>query len=84
MYLALVLFLFDVDRPVIDLAWKIAHGVLYTADRLASLGYSLQLSCFVILRLNLSIIFSSNALFLSLFFLGLNLFCFVGLCLLLL
>ena len=40
------LFLFDVDRPVIDLAWKIAHGVLYTADRLASFGYSLQLSCF--------------------------------------
>ena len=40
------LFLFDVDRPDIDLAWKIAHGVLYTADRLASFGYSLQLSCF--------------------------------------
>ena len=40
------LFLFDMDRPVIDLAWKIAHGVLYTADRLASFGYSLQLSCF--------------------------------------
>ena len=40
------LFLFDVDRPVIDVAWKIAHGVLYTADHLASFGYSLQLSCF--------------------------------------
>ena len=40
------LFLFDIDRPVIDLAWKIAHAVLYTADRLASFGYSLQLSCF--------------------------------------
>ena len=40
------LFLFDVDRPDIDLAWKIAHGLLYTADRLASFGYSLQLSCF--------------------------------------
>ena len=38
--------MFDVDRPVIDLAWKIAHGVLYTADRLASFGYSLQLSSF--------------------------------------
>ena len=34
------------DRPVIDIAWKIAHGVLYTADRLASFGYSFQLSCF--------------------------------------
>ena len=40
------LFLFDMDRPVIDLAWKIAHGVLYTADRLASFSYSLELSCF--------------------------------------
>ena len=40
------LFLFDVGRPVINLAWKIAHGVLYTADRLAFFGYSLQLSCF--------------------------------------
>ena len=40
------LFLFDIDRPVIDLNWKIAHGVLYTADHLASFGYSLPLSCF--------------------------------------
>ena len=39
---------------------------------------------FVLLRLNLSIIFSSNALLLSLFFLGFNPLCFVGLCLLLL
>ena len=35
----------------------------------------------VILRLNLSIIFSSNALLLSRFFLGFNLLCFVALCL---
>ena len=34
------------DRRVIDLVWKIARGVLYTADRLAPFGYSLQLSCF--------------------------------------
>ena len=27
------LFLFDLDRPVIDLNWKVAHGVLYTVDR---------------------------------------------------
>lgn len=39
------LFLFDMARPVIDPDWKIAHGVLYTADLLASFGYSLQLSC---------------------------------------
>ena len=78
------LFLFDVDRPVIDLAWKIAHGVLYTADRLASLVTLFGCLVFVILRLKLSIIFSSNALLLSLFFLGFNPLCFVGLCLLLL
>ena len=30
---------FDLDRPVIDLSWKIAHGVLYTAERLGSFGY---------------------------------------------
>ena len=30
------LFLFDLDRQVIDLAWKVAHGVLYTASRLIS------------------------------------------------
>ena len=40
------LFLFDIDRLVIDLNWKIAHGVLYTADRPASFGYSLPLSYF--------------------------------------
>ena len=40
------LFFFDPDRPVIDLNWKIAHGVLYTADRLLSFGYSYDPSCF--------------------------------------
>ena len=35
-----------IDRPVIDLNWKIAHGVLYTASRLASFGYLLDNSCF--------------------------------------
>lgn len=34
------------DRPVIDLNWKIAHGVLYTASRLASFGYAIDTSCF--------------------------------------
>ncbi|PFX24301.1 Transposon TX1 uncharacterized 149 kDa protein [Stylophora pistillata] len=37
---------FDLDRPVIDLNWKIAHGVLYTARRLASFGLSVPFSCF--------------------------------------
>lgn len=40
------LFLFELDRPVIDLAWKIAHGVLYTADRLVSFGYDVDPHCF--------------------------------------
>ena len=37
---------FDTDRPVTDVAWKITHGVLYTADRLLSFGYSLDPHCF--------------------------------------
>ena len=40
------LFFFDFDRPVIDLSWKVAHGVLYTAERLASFGYSVSTVCF--------------------------------------
>ena len=37
---------FYLDRRVIDLNWKIAHGVLYTARRLSSFGLSVPLSCF--------------------------------------
>ena len=47
------LFFFDIDRPVIDLSWKIAHGVLYTAERLASFVMASQLSVFVVTRLSL-------------------------------
>ena len=36
----------DLDRQVIDLNWKIAHGVLYTAERLSSFGVSVPLPCF--------------------------------------
>ena len=36
----------DVDRPVIDLSWQVAHGVFYTVDRLLSFGYSLDPHCF--------------------------------------
>ena len=36
--LGISLSLFSIDRPVIDLSWKIAHGVLYTAARLFSFG----------------------------------------------
>ena len=38
--------LFPTDRPVTDLAWKSAHGVLYTAQRLISFGYNYSASCF--------------------------------------
>ena len=37
---------FDLDRQVVDLGWKIAHGVLYTAQRLGSFGLPVPLSCF--------------------------------------
>ena len=39
-------FFFNVDHQVIDLAWKVSHGVLYTASRLVSFGYSVPLVCF--------------------------------------
>ena len=32
------LFFFDIDRPVIDLSWKVAHCVVYTSERLISFG----------------------------------------------
>lgn len=40
------LFLFSLDRPVIDLSWKISHGVLYTAARLFSFGLNYGVACF--------------------------------------
>ena len=53
------LFFFDVDRPFIDLCWKVSHGVLYTAERLAGFGYALS---FVLLLLSLFNICSSTVL----------------------
>ena len=43
------LFFFDLDRQFSELAWKVAHGVLYTASRLISFGYSVP--CFVFVAL---------------------------------
>ena len=40
------LFYMPLDRQVIDLNWKVAHGVLYTAERLSSFGYNLPTNCF--------------------------------------
>ena len=40
------LFFFDLDRQVIDLVWKVAHDVLYTASKFVSFGYSVPLVCF--------------------------------------
>ena len=40
------LFFFDMDWQVIDLSWKVAHGVLYTADRLSSFAYAIPTACF--------------------------------------
>ena len=39
------LYLFPLDRQVLDLNWKVAHGVLYTADRLLGFGYSIDPLC---------------------------------------
>ena len=40
------LFFLPLDRQAIDLNWKVAHGVLYTAERLVSFGYAYNPSCF--------------------------------------
>ena len=40
------LFLMPLDRQVIDLNWKVAHGVVYTAKRLRSFGYDVPEACF--------------------------------------
>lgn len=40
------LFFMPLDRQVIDLNWKVAHGVLYTAERLCSFGYDIPKACF--------------------------------------
>ena len=34
------------DRPVIDLCWRVSHGVLYTAERLVGFGYNIVPNCF--------------------------------------
>lgn len=34
------------DRKVIDLNWRVAHGVLYTAERLISFGLNVPAPCF--------------------------------------
>ena len=39
-------FSFNVDRPFIDLSWKVAHSVLYTTDRLIGFGYDIDAICF--------------------------------------
>ena len=45
MLLGAKLCFFPLDRPVIDLSWKVAHGVLYTAKQLISFGYDIPSSC---------------------------------------
>ena len=37
---------FYLDRKVIDLNWKIAHGVFYAAEHLSSFGLPVPLQCF--------------------------------------
>ena len=33
------------DRPVVDLCWRVSHGVLYTAERLVGFGYNIVPNC---------------------------------------
>lgn len=40
------LYIMPIDRKVIDTNWKIAHGVLYTADRLRSFNMAVDPLCF--------------------------------------
>jgi hypothetical protein len=44
-------FCMPLDRTVSDLAWKVAHGVLFTMDRLISFGYNHPPACFCGFRL---------------------------------
>ena len=65
-----------VDRSAIDVAWQVAHGVLYTADRLISFGYDYDPNCFCGSPETPSHLFS-NALWLRASLAGFNLSCFV-------
>ena len=40
--------LMSLDRPVIDLCWRISHSVLYTAERRVGFGYNIDIvpNCF--------------------------------------
>ena len=40
------LFFLPLDRQVIDLNWKVARGVFYTAEKLCSFGYDVPKACF--------------------------------------
>ena len=66
------------DRPVIDLAWQVAHGVLYTADRLISFGYAYDPNLIVfVVPLRLLLICSLSVPWLRVSLAGFNLSCLV-------
>lgn len=72
-----------VNRSVIDVTWQVAHGVLYTADRLISFGYDYDPNCFCGSLETPSHLFSS-VLWLRAFLAGFSLLCFaLRLCVLL-
>ena len=40
-------FCYEIDHHTFrHIAWQVAHGVLYTADRLISFGYAYDRNCF--------------------------------------
>ena len=70
------LFFFDLDHTIIELSWKLAHRVLYTAEQF-SFGYDVPSSCFCCAPCqSLRHFFFFNVLLLLVFFCGFNLSCF--------
>ena len=66
---------FNLDGQVIDLNWKIAHSVLYTAQRLSSFSSSVPLLCFC--GAPLEILSHLPALWLKVFWRGFGRRCFL-------
>ena len=64
---------------LIDVSWKIAHGVLYMAQHLMSFGMPVPLLCFCGAPVeSLEHLFFFPVLWLKVFFHGFNLYCFLS------
>ena len=70
------LFFMLLDRPVVGLSWKVAHGALFTMDRLVSFVVISPLLAFPVSILSRPNICSSTALLLRVVSIGFSLCCF--------